>query len=180
MLDEGRCTCEQVARSELGPIENGERLARVVTSPNHFRKDGSLKPGTFPLTHILKSGLSLVRVDALQREEMKNISEAITGQKPGEELKGIIVCGTGSLRSISEEGSDQRALCVLDDPITDDNVLPDNPAHAIAISAVVQDETEVLRIQGLLLECFEGPIPIDDVYNCDVQVHLAGGGDLRE
>lgn len=165
MTTEGaRCTCEQHSHGELGVVEDGERVARVVTSPNHIRKDGTLKPGTFPKSHIAQSGLSLMRVDHMNVASIETVSEAIAGTKAGETLKGLAMCKAEGLRSITDEGTTDRSLCVVDDPVLDDPSMPDNPAHAIAIKSAEQDEAEILRIQGMLLDLFGGVTPIASVH----------------
>lgn len=148
-------------------MASGERLARVVTYPNHFRKDGSLKPGLFPKTHIEASGLSLIRADRIEGEELTRQAAAIAGTREGEEPSGVCVCTAERLRGvIDHEGN--RSLCVKDDPMVNDPVLPDNPAHAIAIQALGKDESEALRIQGELVRLFSQLTAIDKLYDGSV------------
>ena len=72
------------------------------------------------------------------------------------------MCSAGELRAIVNEG--RRSLCVKDDPIADDPHLPDNPAHAVAIRSHNQDEPEVLRIRGELMDRFSDLISIAEVF----------------
>lgn len=161
--DEQLCACENTSHSDLGPVQNAERLGRVITSPNHVRKDGSLKPGTFPPSHINAAGLSLIRVDHLHNDALSLVAKAIALTKAGEELKGLALCKAETLRQIRDEQNGARSLCVIDDPVKDAPPAPDNPAHAIAIKSGEQDETEVLRIRGLLIDIFSPPVIVAEV-----------------
>lgn len=130
-----------------------ERIARVVTHPNHIRKsDGAIKPGVLPITHF-STGLSLLRVDHLLRQPMLKIAEAIAGKKEGERLHGFLVGEAKLLRSITDDdGEKRRSLCVLDDPVLGDQDMPDNPAHALAYRSADQDPGEIERIRAELLD----------------------------
>jgi len=151
------CACEAESHGDLGPVADVERLARLVTSPNHFRKDGGLKPGVFPLSHIRSSGLSLMRVDHMSDAAIADISHKIASQKEGESPKGLLVRTAVQLRSLRND-VEERLLCVVDDPVLDTPPFPDNPAHAIAVSAKERSEAEILEIQSTLLELFDGEI----------------------
>ncbi|WP_049735576.1 hypothetical protein [Rhizobium ecuadorense] len=151
------CACEAESHGDLGPVSDDERLARLVTSPNHFRKDGGLKPGVFPLSHIKSSGLSLMRVDHMQEVAITDISHKIARQKEGESPSGLLIRSALELRSLRDEVED-RLLCVVDDPVLDAPPFPDNPAHAIAVSAKERSDEEILEIQSTLFELFDGAI----------------------
>jgi len=140
-----------------------ERLARVATHPNHFRKDGSIKPGMFPPKHIKETGLSLIRVDHIDEAELRRQAEAVAGCKPGETVRGVRLCSVRDLREIAEPSA-SRSVCVKDDPIANAMALPDNPAHAVVIRADGQDDPEILRIQGILTDVFGALMSIEDVY----------------
>lgn len=162
--DESLCSCEQLSHGKDGsePVDNPERLARVVTYPNHFLRDGSVKPGVFPPKHIRESGLSLMRVDKMDEAELTKQAHAVAMCKPGETVSGVLLGETGRIREVL--GGSRRSLCVKDDPVMDNERLPDNPAHAIAIRSLDQDEPEILRIRGELVKLFSGLTPIAEVY----------------
>lgn len=72
------CSCENVAHGALGLIEKEELVSRVVCDPRHIsKKDGSIKPGVFPPSHIKEKGLSLMRPRYLSDEELKMHADAI-------------------------------------------------------------------------------------------------------
>ena len=150
------CSCEMVGHGKLGTVLDSEQLARVITSPNHVRKDGSLKPGAFPPTHIKRSGVSVVRTAHVTVKQMVVIADAIAGNKAGEKLSGIAVCKASAIRSIRND-NEERSLCLFDDPVEGKETLPDNPAHAIIIGSNDFDHAEILRLQGELLKLFGAP-----------------------
>ncbi len=158
------CACEAESHGDLGPVDDRERLARLVTSPNHFRKDGGLKPGVFPLSHIRTSGLSLMRVDHMAETVITDISHKIAAQKRGESPSGLLIGTALQLRALKDD-AEHRLLCVIDDPVLDAPPFPDNPAHAIAVSAKERSDEEILEIQSTLLELFEGAmVPLGTVH----------------
>lgn len=154
---EALCSCECVSHGELGPVTDQEHLARVVVHPTHFRKDGSIKPGLFPLKHIRESGLSLMRADKM--DEAESTKQAMAVCSEGKKVSGVRLCRTGDLRAIVGQGG--RSLCVKDDPVKNHEGLPDNPAHAVSIRSQNQDDPEVLRIQGELTDLFGELVPIE-------------------
>lgn len=165
MSDVALCTCEHESHGDLGPVGDGERLARLVTSPNHFRKsDGRLKPGVFPLSHIQMSGVSLMRVDHMAKDFVVEVSTAIAAQISDQTPSGLLVQSAEAVRSLVDSNS-VRSLCVVDDPVLDSHPLPDNPAHALAISSKVRSEEEILEIQSDLYELFAGAlVALEDVH----------------
>lgn len=149
------CQCEVVSHGALGPVGDTERLARLVTSPNHFRRNGGgLKPGAFPLSHIKDSGVSLLRVDLMSEENITEISRKIAGLKEGEQPKGLLITTAKDLRGLKDE-DENRLLCVIDDPVLNSPPAPDNPAHAIAVSSKTRADDEILEIQAVLLRMFD-------------------------
>jgi hypothetical protein len=154
MANEYTCSCEDEAHGDLGPVVDSERVARLVTSPNHFRKDGGLKPGAFPLSHIKTSGVSLLRVDLMQESVITEVCVAIANLKPGERPSGVLVRKAIEVRRITDYDGNQ-AMCVVDDPVKDDPPAPDNEAHAIAISSKARTDEDILEIQSDLLALFD-------------------------
>jgi len=145
------CSCEGVAHGELGAVLDDERVVRIVTSPRHV-KNGRLKPGAFPLSHIEKSGLSVVRREHLTDDQLKVLAAEIAGRSDAEVPYGTLIGSAAQIRSvINTEG--ERSLCLFDDPVVNDGTLSDNPAHALVIKSGCSDDT--LRLQGQLLEIFD-------------------------
>ncbi|QCL96067.1 hypothetical protein [Agrobacterium tumefaciens] len=153
------CTCEEVAHGALGKVANDEKLARVIMSPTHFKKNGELKPGAFPLSHIRQSGLSLFRTDRMTKEDIVRIAGAIA--PPNQTPHSLAIAVAADIRSI-ELVEGEQALCVLDDPVLNSPPFPDNPAHAIAISSTDRTsedcDPEVLELQEALLTKFKAQL----------------------
>lgn len=157
---DGLCSCEQVSHGDLGPVDPNERLARVVPS-RHISKDGGVKTGLFPPSHIKLSGLSLMRMDKMTSEELIFHADVIAQFKTGDVVEGICVCITRLLREIVGDDG-RRSLCVVDDPVENDPSLPDNPAHAIAIRSNSQGDDEIMRIRAELIMIFDGLTSIEE------------------
>ena len=153
------CSCEHVSHGEFGPVADDEELARVIMSPAHFNKNGDLKPGAFPLSHIRQSGLSLLRTNKMSKTDIIRIAHAIAPANQAPHSLAIAVAG--EVRSI-ELIEGEQALCVLDDPVLDSPPYPDNPAHAIAISSSNRTSEEctpeVLELQEALFNKFKNQL----------------------
>jgi hypothetical protein len=157
MADDELCSCEKVAHGELGPVQNEERLARIVTdSGRHQGKDGKFKPGLFPIVDIREKGVSLMRADHMNAATMEMHAAAIAGALPNRAASGIAICIAKVIREVVDPDNGKRSLCVVDDPVKDEPPFPDNPAHAIAIRSGDQDQPELLRLQGILVALFGG------------------------
>jgi len=151
------CSCETVALGELGLIEPGELVARVVCDPRHIsKKDGTIKPGVFPPSHIAKKGLSLMRPKHLSKDELKMHADAIASHDEKDTAVGVIECEVGDIRAlVATDGT--RSICLFDDPVKDDPVVPDNPAHALLIAAKEMTDEDIAEIRTrLLTELFSG------------------------
>ncbi|NTI99286.1 hypothetical protein G6L07_03035 [Agrobacterium rhizogenes] len=90
-------------------------MARLVNSPNHYRKNGKIKPGVFPPSHIAKSGVSLMRVEHMPEEFISEMSNAIASQLSGQTASGLLIRTASDVRGIQDDDG-LRALCLLDDP----------------------------------------------------------------
>ncbi len=164
------CSCEEIARSPFGIIDDIERLARVVCSPRHVnKKNGTLKPGLFPLSHISEKGLSLTRVDQVDEERFTGIADRIAGSIPTDKnvVAGIVTCKMGAVRAV-KDAFDLRTFCVFDDP----DLEGDNPAHATLIhalhSALPLDDPSRLELRDRLLTFFDKVVvAISDYYQGD-------------
>lgn len=145
------CSCENVARGELGLIKPDELVARVVCDPRHIsKKDGSIKPGVLPPSHIKERGLSLLRPNYLSEDELKMHADAIASHGEKDTAVGVIECRAGTIRALFEaDGS--RSVCLFDDPMKDDPVVPDNPAHALLIATKLMPDEDIVEIRTRLL-----------------------------
>lgn len=159
------CSCELEAHGDLGSVEDSERLVRVVFNPNHIRKkDGKLKPGVFPLSHIAKSGLSLMRLEHLTPGELAAHSQNVANSSIGQSVEGLLVGRASQIRGMLDSKS-CRLMCVVDDPVLNDPNIPDNIAHAISISSVVRTDDEIQELQADLLEIFSDIVKVSDAHD---------------
>lgn len=150
------CSCEAVARGEFGVVDPKETVARVVCDPRHIRKgDGSIRPGIFPPSHIATKGLSLMRPQHLTSDELKGHADAVAAHDERDTAVGVIECTAEAIRALTQEDG-IRSVCLHDDPVVDDPVLPDNPAHALLLSARELPPEDIAEIRDNLLRIFGG------------------------
>ena len=149
------CACELVAHGDLGLIEPDELVARVVCNPRHMRKDGSIKPGVFPPSHIKDKGLSLMRPKHLSSEALKKHADAIASHDKKDTAVGVIECKAHAIRELTEADG-TRSVCLFDDPVKGAPTLPDNPAHALLIAAKEMPDEDITEIRVRLLSLFGG------------------------
>lgn len=162
MLADNICTCEEIAQSKFGVVNDNERLARVVVSPRHFKKNGSVDPGVIPISHIEKIGLSLMRLDHMDEAELTKQAEVVAGAiGNGNTVNGVLIASALSVRN-SNDGV--REFCVFDDPVGATDKQPANEAHAAALLARFHDEVEIRRLRGLLFDRFSPVVPTQNVY----------------
>lgn len=160
MLAEQICTCEEIAQSKFGVVNDNEMLARVVVSPRHFKK-GGLDPGVLPISHMEKIGLSLLRIDHMDEAELTKQANAIAGSiGGGNAVSGVLLARAISIRN---SNSGERENCVFDDPVRAP-VVPENEAHAAALLARPHDESEIRRLRGELLARLGSVTLIQSVY----------------
>lgn len=145
------CSCETVAHGDLGLIEPGELISRVVCDPRHIsKKDGSIKPGVFPPSHIKDKGLSLMRRNHLSDDELRMHADAIASHSEKDIAVGVIEGEAQIIRTL-EDVDGTRSVCLFDDPVKDDSVVPDNPAHALLIAAKEMGDDDIAEIRTRLL-----------------------------
>lgn len=162
MLADNICTCEDIAQSKFGVVNDNERLARVVVSPRHFKKDGSVDPGVIPISHIEKLGLSLMRLDHMDEAELTKQAEVVAGAVGnGNIVNGVLIANALTVRN-SNNG--EREFCVFDDPVRATDKQPENEAHAASLLARPHDDSEIRRLRGLLFGRFGSVVPIANVY----------------
>ena len=145
------CSCEAVALGELGLIQPDELVARVVCDPRHIKKsDGTIKPGVIPPSHVAKKGLSLMRPKHLTADELKMHANAVASHDPKDTAVGVIDCEARKIRAlVGEDGA--RSVCLFDDPVKDDPVLPDNPAHVLLITSREMPAEDIAEIRTRLV-----------------------------
>ena len=153
------CSCEAVPSGQIGVIGNTERLGRVVCNPRHLRKNGELKPGLFPITHIQKMALSLMRLDQCDETEAKlqadHVAQSGTGK---DEAVGYSIASAGALRDLVDDAG-LRLLCVKDDPLVLDRDGVSNPYHALAGSSLFHNDADIVEIKTKLMAAFSGLVP---------------------
>jgi hypothetical protein len=142
-----------VAHGVLGPVEPDEIVARVVCDPRHLTKNGSIKPGVFPPSHIAKKGLSLMRPGHLTAEGLKMHSDAVAAHDVRDTAVGVIECKASIIRALVDADG-TRSVCLFDDPVIDEPALPDNLAHALLIVAKEVPDEDVAEIRTRLLLAF--------------------------
>lgn len=148
------CSCEAVSHGDLGVIKDSEFVVRVVCQPRHInKKDGSIKPGVFPPTHIAKRGLSLMRRKHLNADELRCHADAVAAHDPRQNAVGVIACQARDIRSLKEDDG-TRSVCLFDNPIVGDPTCCDNPAHALLIAARQMEDEDIERIRFHLLQAF--------------------------
>ncbi len=157
----GKCEEEKHSRGNLGPVENDERLARIVKTPQHIvQKDtGSVKKGTFKLglfsqTDITTKGVSVTRVNKVEPDWFSKYAKEVATEK-GNLFHGTCEAQTVDIRSILDS-SGERAFCVMEDPADAIASIPENSAHAIIIASkeIESDKAEVIKLQLALHEVF--------------------------
>lgn len=161
-MDAHPCSCETCSHGNLGPVDGGERLARIL-SPLHFNKMGRLKPSAFAVSHLKEVGLSLVRVDRIDANEMIAIAQDVLKSSGQDALKGALVGAAQDIRdTLLPDGA--RALCVKDDPVLDVEGIRDNPAHAISVATRKLADEDVMEIRSQIWEKFTPVEQIADLY----------------
>ena len=145
------CSCEDVALSEFGLIQPEELVVRVVCDPRHIKKsDGTIKPGVIPPSHVAKKGLSLMRLGHLSEDDLRRQADAVASHDPKDTAVGVIECEASRIRALTgKDGT--RSVCLFDDPVKDDPVLPDNPAHALLIATKDMLEEDIAEIRTRLV-----------------------------
>lgn len=159
------CSCELESHGNLGSVKDAERLVRVVFNPNHIRKKcGGLKPGVFPLSHIAKSGLSLMRLEHLTPEELAQKSKDVADSAEGQGVAGVLVGKASRIRGMVDSDA-RRLMCVVDDPVINHPKIPDNIAHAISVSSIERSEDDIQELRADLLDLFSGILSVYEAHD---------------
>ena len=98
------CVCEPWALTSEGGegIDNGEVLARLLTTPDAYDEDAEALL-TSKLTQIYAMGMSVVRQGASSEEINATIAELLTGGAEQRRLFGAIVMRAAHLRAYADE-----------------------------------------------------------------------------
>lgn len=139
-----------------------ERLLRIVTD-KHYKTNGDLKPSAFPVTDVKRRGVSLVRGDCIDFAELGAIASDILRLSKANEVRGALVAAANSLKS-KVDGSGARALCVIDDPVRDEENVRDNEAHAITLASMNLHDPDVLELRDWLLQLFSGAKTLESIH----------------
>jgi hypothetical protein len=159
------CTCENVALSAHGLIAHSETIVRVVLSPRHLDKNGNLKPGLFPPSHIVQKGLSLTRSDKVSPDELRRIAFEVASTLEDQTPYGLSYSRADKLRVLNDN---RRELCLFDDPVTVAHGGFENSAHALLISTTKetidylsnQPGPHALKLQDLVMQAFSDPVKL--------------------
>jgi hypothetical protein len=115
-----------------------------------------LRPGIFPPSHLEYKGLSVTRVDVIDLAELTEQAQ-MQVINTGETVGGILLLKADEIRS-EVDGNGNRSLCAFDEPVEG------NEAHACILRSASQDETEVRRLRGRLLELYPTTTRLSEVY----------------
>lgn len=162
------CECEKISHGDLGPVSNDERVVRVL-SDRHFGKDGRLKPSALPSSHFQGDGLSLVRVDRTTTAHLIAVAQDILKLSGAKELRGALFGKALLLRNLTFADND-RAICVIDDPVLNDPKAIDNHAHAIAVCARPTSEEDLKELRASMMEFLEH---VEDLSTIEPIAHVS-------
>ncbi len=149
------CACESRSMSKYSPciVSNHEVLARFVFSPIHCKKDGTIKPAAF--SHVYEKGCSIQRDTIAQPAEILAFAKKCLEGRTDLVWVGVICAHCETVRSISIERSERRAVCVFD------TAEPSNPAHAeLCQTHYVIDEADRIELRRKLFSAFGNGKPI--------------------
>ncbi|WP_162914455.1 hypothetical protein [Taklimakanibacter lacteus] len=138
-------------------------MVKVVCSPTHVRKDGTLRASLIAPSDIERKGVSLIRQTHLGKDEMYRLARAISDTLQDRTVAGVAISTAEKVREIVDADTGAQSLCVFDDPVRNAGDLT-NEAHATGIASACISSAEALRIQKLLLKLFERLRSIDEIY----------------
>ncbi|RYF40069.1 MAG: hypothetical protein EOO38_22420 [Cytophagaceae bacterium] len=163
-----QCACDEIPQSQYGPVEDQEVLVRFLTDKHY--KGTRLLNSAFKVRDIQADGVSLVRIGMMTAGELQDAAEAVRRLMKASAVAGALSLSAEQLRGLRHaDGS--RKLCVFDDPVIEDEMLPDNPAHCMAVSPTGIDEADALEIRDHLLGIFSEARDLDELWH---RVNSAG------
>lgn len=151
------CECDAVSISQFspGPVQQDERLARLVVEPKHLNPDGTIEVGS--LRDVHENGLSLVRQLYVTEPELYQKAQSLAATQQAREnkkaekdhrtpvalsVKGVINFDADRVRQWEIDGV--RRFCVMDSATETD------PYHAdIAVNGTCKG-SEASRIRDEL------------------------------
>lgn len=142
------CSCEATSHSQLGPVADTETLARLVIAPMHInQRNGLPSPAAFQVTDLMERGLSVLRRDHTDDEELRRQGTKLCKNKPDRSLECVMLGSADEIRQLLDRQG-QRAFCLVDDEVED------QPTHAIIMRSSDQDNLEMKELRGRLMKIF--------------------------
>lgn len=128
------CLCESHSfGAEVSePIRDGEKLARIFTSPGLYDLEDQCLIRS-KLTAIHSRGLSIIRQNASDEEIVLTVRELIEGQSEPQTLVGAAFFRAIKVRSL---GGEERWFCVYHTPSVDKNL------HADLLGTIPSSESK--------------------------------------
>ncbi len=115
-----RCECEKctIGDGSPGPVENSERLVRLISSPRDYDPDRRLLLEQ-PFYKVYSNGLSVCRSIATNSDVTDLAIEALTQKLDESPRRFIYVCEASAeeVRSI-ESDPDGRVFCIYDQTVS--------------------------------------------------------------
>lgn len=168
------CSCEAVARSNYGLIDENERLARIITERHVSKKTGYLAPTAFALEDIINIGFSLVRFDVISAAEFNEVAEDIRRKSRSERVLAAVLWRAETIRGLQDDDKN-RVICLFDDPVIGVHDTRDNDAHALVISNRSIDKIAAKEIRDALIGLFSRVESLADMYRAQPPGLAAGG-----
>jgi hypothetical protein len=146
-LDEKQpnCRCQQLSVSEfsIGPVENREKLLRLLMAPQHHGKNG--QPKASALTDAERNGLSVFR-EAQATDDRRVATGLVNRAREGQsDIKkkakigvfGVLNMTCSAIRQFIRESELRPCYCVYD------TAQPDIPSHAETFQCVASVDQAV-------------------------------------
>ena len=143
------CACEKnrMSKHSPHPIKNSETLARFIFSPMLVDSKGNAKPNGF--SHVNSKGCSIQRDSIARNDELSVFVEKFLSGKDERAWKGVLYGHCGEIRSISNDDSGQREICVYD------TANLENPSHGeLFQSQYVVEEADRVELRSKLFNSF--------------------------
>tara|TARA_R110000868_G_C10919814_1_gene765588 strand:- start:69 stop:578 length:510 start_codon:yes stop_codon:yes gene_type:complete len=143
------CPCERESHSDLGPIADDERIARIVRSI-HLNKKGALKINLFSEKDLTQQGGSFNRLNHEDGDSAVARAKK-TLEQSNHQYHGLAISTAENVRKLHID--DKRAACVVDSEIKDMPPYDDNPFHGDiwGVDGLPAEDIEQLRNELLAL-----------------------------
>lgn len=103
-------------------------------------------PSVFPLSHIKKIGLSLVRTERIDSSELCVFASAVARLRPDNSWHGLISFPARVARELQISGA--RSVCLWEDPTPVDGSVPANDAHASLVANQDISDADAMEIRA--------------------------------